>query len=393
MDSNNINIIGAGVSGVTTALTLQLMGYKTEIYTDKKDEDITDKNAHPEFASLFPSASVIPHSVYSNQLEELFQSSQSFFYELRKRSFPGLTLHKHFEVFEFEKEYPEYCNWMMNFNSLEEFHPREIPRRSLSGDLFGWAFDCIFADWPLYFPALISLYKETGGKFIQRKLYTRDISTLPADIIINCSGTGSPDLFDDPVEKQLILKGHLLHKSEAPLITNSSDEIISYNYTPKASTYSDSSGNACDVYCYPRKDGWILGGSRESGFLDNSDSKTVDSPKGNTQTYQIDSLDIPSAIIDLNQEILNTTYSQSLEQSDDLSVLMGYRYIRNKENGLRLDHETMDGKKVYHNYGHGGAGVTLSWGCAMHLANKIASQKRPQIQTTLLERLENINVR
>ncbi len=352
MNSENIVIIGGGVSGITTALTLQLLGHQTVIYTDKRTEDITDENAHPEFASLFPSASVIPHSVYSNQLEELFRSSQSFFYELRKRSFPGLTLHKHFEVFELEKEYPEYCDWMMNFNSLEELHPREIPRRSLSEDLFGWAFDCIFADWPLYFPALITLYKESGGEIKQRKIHKREIPFLPADIIINCSGIGSLDLFDDPVEKQLILKGHLLYKPEAPLITNSSDEIISYNYTPKTSTYSDSSGNACDIYCYPRKDGWILGGSRESDFIDNSDSEPKDSPKGDTRTYQIDDLDIPSAVIDLNHEILNTTFSQSLEQSDKLTALMGYRYIRNKENGLRLDHETMDGKKVYHNYGH-----------------------------------------
>lgn len=392
MNSENIIIIGGGVSGVTTALTLQLLGYQTAIYADKKSGDVKNKNAHPEFASLFPSASVIPHSVYSDNLENLFRSSQSLFYELRKRSFPGLTLHKHFEVFEFEKEHPEYCNWMMNFSPLEEFHPHEIPRRSLSQDLYGWAFDCIFADWPLYYPALISLYKETEGEIIQCKLHNQDISTLPADIIVNCSGTGSPNLFDDPVEKQLILKGHLLHKPEAPLITNTNDEIISYNYTPKASTYSDAYGNACDVYCYPRKDGWILGGSREHGFLGNSESKTEGNPKENTQTYQIDGLDIPSAVIDLNQEILNTTFSQSLEQSDELSALMGYRYIRTKENGLRLDHETINGKIVYHNYGHGGAGVTLSWGCAMYLANKITSQKRPQMQPILLERLDEINI-
>ncbi|GAA5521229.1 FAD-binding oxidoreductase [Aliifodinibius salicampi] len=390
MNSEKIIIIGGGVSGITTALTLQLLGCQTEIYTEKKAENIADKNTHPEFASLFPSASVIPHSVYSNQLEELFQSSQSFFYELRKRSFPGLTLQKHFEVFEFEKDRPEYGDWMMNFNSLEEFHPREIPRRSLSQDVYGWAFDCIFADWPLYFPGLITLYKESGGEINQRKIQKREIPSLPADIIINCSGTGSPDLFDDPVEKQMILKGHLLHKPEASLITNSNDEIISYNYTPKASIYSDSSGNACDVYCYPRKDGWILGGSRESGFLDNNDSETEDSPIENTRAYKIDSLDIPSAVIDLNQEILNTTFGHSLEQSDKLSALMGYRYIRNKENGLRLDHETLDGKTVYHNYGHGGAGVTLSWGCAIHLANKIISLKRSQMQSTLLDRLEEI---
>ena len=102
--SDNIIVIGAGVSGVTTALTLQLLGYETEIIADKTVSDVTQNNNHPEFASLFPSASVIPHSVYSHRLEELFKQSQSFFYDLRKYIFPGITTHKHFEVFEFKAD-------------------------------------------------------------------------------------------------------------------------------------------------------------------------------------------------------------------------------------------------------------------------------------------------
>jgi D-amino-acid oxidase len=31
---------------------------------------------------------------------------------------------------------------------------------------------------------------------------------------------------------------------------------------------------------------------------------------------------------------------------------------------VRLEMETVGGAAVIHNYGHGGAGVTLSWGCA-----------------------------
>ena len=35
-----------------------------------------------------------------------------------------------------------------------------------------------------------------------------------------------------------------------------------------------------------------------------------------------------------------------------------------RSGSYRLDAETISGKFIVHNYGHGGAGITLSWGCA-----------------------------
>jgi D-amino-acid oxidase len=36
---------------------------------------------------------------------------------------------------------------------------------------------------------------------------------------------------------------------------------------------------------------------------------------------------------------------------------------------VRLEAEVLaDGRQVVHNYGHGGAGVSLSWGCAAEAA-------------------------
>src|SRR5262245_2744349 len=44
------------------------------------------------------------------------------------------------------------------------------------------------------------------------------------------------------------------------------------------------------------------------------------------------------------------------------SCIAGVRPFRN--GSYRLDAETVSGKFIVHNYGHGGAGITLSWGCA-----------------------------
>jgi len=385
--SENIIVIGGGVSGVTTALTLQLLGYDTTIYTAQTVDQVDNPNSQPAFASQFPSASIIPHSVYSDQLQSLFQYSQSTFYELRKLLFPGLTTHKHFEVFEFDPGQPQYCNWMLNLQPIADFDPDAIPKRPDADNLHGWAFDCLFADWPLYFPALMQLYKTCEGNIITKKLRTDDIPELPAELIINCSGAGSPTLFNDPVEKQLVLRGHLLHRPEAPLITNSENEIISYNYTPGASVYADSAGNACDVYCYPRKDGWIVGGSRQSGQLN---QQSWNEQLADSDVTTIDGISFPSQIISLNNEILDSTFGHALNASDDLTPLVGYRYIRNTENGLRLESETSGSKRIYHNYGHGGAGVTLSWGCALHIVSMIGNNEIPEIGSQILEKLEEI---
>src|SRR3954452_42677 len=44
------------------------------------------------------------------------------------------------------------------------------------------------------------------------------------------------------------------------------------------------------------------------------------------------------------------------------ACIAGVRPYRN--GSYRLDAETISGKFFVHNYGHGGAGITLSWGCA-----------------------------
>ena len=48
----------------------------------------------------------------------------------------------------------------------------------------------------------------------------------------------------------------------------------------------------------------------------------------------------------------------------------------------RLDAESLAGKFVVHNYGHGGAGITLSWGCAARVRDIVAAQVATSHDTT-----------
>ena len=46
-------------------------------------------------------------------------------------------------------------------------------------------------------------------------------------------------------------------------------------------------------------------------------------------------------------------------------VRAGLRFFRKQNIRLEQEQDTC----IIHNYGHGGAGVTLSWGCALDVAN------------------------
>lgn len=52
---------------------------------------------------------------------------------------------------------------------------------------------------------------------------------------------------------------------------------------------------------------------------------------------------------------------------------VGFRPFRN--NTFRLEKQVLtNGKLVVHNYGHGGAGITMSWGCAQEVADIVTAQ-------------------
>ena len=59
-------IVGGGVSGVTTGIVLQLLGYQTRLLCQYWIGDTLDAVRHdasePRFASQYAAASVIPHN-------------------------------------------------------------------------------------------------------------------------------------------------------------------------------------------------------------------------------------------------------------------------------------------------------------------------------------------
>ena len=146
-----IGIIGCGVNGLSVAYLLQKKGYHVSVIS--KHHPFND-SIDPAFASLFPAASVIPHSVSGQNIEELFNTSQAFFNELHQASFPGLSVFRHYELFADPKELPWYKRSMDDFLTLKDFENDFYPTHPDIKVRSGWKFNCFFADWKLYYPAL-----------------------------------------------------------------------------------------------------------------------------------------------------------------------------------------------------------------------------------------------
>lgn len=368
MESNKVIVIGEGVSGVTCAVLLKILGFEVEIIS-KKSPLIFDND--PSFVSQFPSASVIPHSINHPGLRDIFQHSQECFSILFENSFPGLRKNRHFEIFTEEQPLPFYAELMENFRVNESDRTPSHPKIHSP---FNWSFDCFFADWPEYFPHLITVFESLGGKFSIIDLRPEDLSSLDADIIINCAELGAPALLGrslDPV----LQRGHLLFVKGAPMLRTPNGFPVSYNFTPGVEHYRSESGNPQDVYCYPRNDGWILGGSRQQGTLDKDKNwigEEVIEPysKLNGEKY-------PEQILRLNMEIIENSFGFSTHQFTDLQLREGYRFMGNSTPELRIDTTEKDHKLIINNYGHGGSGVTLSWGCAFKVADLLSSHVQP----------------
>jgi D-amino-acid oxidase len=174
----------------------------------------------------------------------------------------------------------------------------------------------------VYIPWLLQRFFGNGGKLVSiEKPYTSigDMWALPSDVIINATGYGAKMLCRD--ELVVPIKGQIL------VI-----EKISQGW----------SINADGFYVYPRTHDTIVGGTYEWGV----ENEVVEG--GATYLIQKGNMRILPSI--LRKKIVRT-----------YAGIRPYRKV-----SIRIEREEADGRCMIHQYGHGGAGVTLSWGSAEH---------------------------
>jgi len=210
-------------------------------------------------------------------------------------------------------------------------------------------------------PALVNLYEREGGAVERREVTRGEVGALPGGVVVNCTGYGN--LFKD--DALVAKRGHLVNVETNGRLTDEDGERFSYSYY-----LGEEDGDETDafVYAYPREDCLLLGGSEQEGR--EVDGGWVGEEAG--RSVSTDGEDVPARIVELNAELIESKCGVDIAPLPKRGRF-GYRPYR--RGGIRIEKETYDGKEVVHNYGHGGAGVTLSWYSANRVYNLLSGDE------------------
>jgi len=164
--------------------------------------------------------------------------------------------------------------------------------------------------------------------------------TTTAPLIINCAGLGARELVGD--ELLYPIRGQIVRVAANGVGTTQRLRAL-----PGLRAFIDDHSHLSLAYIIPRRDGVVLGGTAEAGDW----NLAVDE----------------ATAVTILQKCLQL--EPRLKDAQILEHLVGLRPGRPQ---VRLEAERLTKDcTIIHNYGHGGAGFTLSWGCAAEVAELV----------------------
>ncbi len=303
--AKTVAVIGAGVSGLTCATLFAEQGYQTTIFAAETGAETTSSVAG---AIWFPYDAAPLDAVIAWALETfavlqpLCADPASGVSMIEQRAFVRAG----------EAAIPD---WAVSLGA-RRLAAAEVPPIFTSG----YTLDVPLTDTTRYLPYLTTRFRNAGGE-IRGGIRFEKLEEAPADhaLVVNCSGVGARTLLPDPEVEP--------HRGQVVLVGG------------VAQTHATVCDDPPLMYAIPRAGDCVFGGSNDLSDDRNPDPAT-------------------SARI-----LADCSRALEIEPPPVLRERVGLRPYRRSGICLRAD-RLRDGRTVIHNYGHGGSGFTLSWGCA-----------------------------
>ncbi len=295
-------VVGAGVTGLTVGVRLAEAGY---------DVNLVARELPQETTSAVAAAIWYPYLAQPvDRVLAWSQVSLGEFTALAQTHDSGVVMREGAEFLRGRTADPWWAAAVPDWRRLDYPPP---PYRD------GWSFTTPVIEMPVYLTWLQRRLEAAGATLTRMAL-----SGLPdrADLVVNCSGLGARLLGDD--DEVVPVRGQVVRLAQVGL-----DRWVLSGDGPDGPTY-----------VVPRSHDIVVGGTEERGAWDRRPDPEV------------------------ARRILAraTALVPELADAEIVGHLVGLRPARPT---VRLEPEKLQsGRRVIHCYGHGGAGVTISWGCA-----------------------------
>jgi D-amino-acid oxidase len=312
----DVLVIGAGVTGLTSAVCLAEAGLRVRVHTAQPSAETTSAAA----GAMWGPYLVEPR----DQVRRWALATLGTLRELAEIPGAGVRIVAGVEASRTPVEPPDWAEL------LDEVRP------SSTGDLpvgfvCGWRFAVPMIDMPVYLGYLASRLDRAGGQIVARTERSLRDALHGAPVVVNCTGIGARGLVPDP--GLTAIRGQLVVVDNPGI-----DEF-----------FSEDTGVSPDlVHIYPQGDVVVLGGTAEP------------------DSYNL----VPDR--QTAGQILRrcATIEPRLRDARVRELRVGLRPTRA---AIRVEETPCDQGRLFHNYGHGGAGVSLSWGCAEDITARVTA--------------------
>lgn len=309
-----VRVIGAGVVGLACALRLQAEGHRVSIWARERT---------PHTTSDVAAAIWYPYLVQEDPRVERW-SVAGLAQLLRDAADPasGVIVREGVELSATPLPRPFWAG------AVPLYRPAEIHERPHA---FAQSVTMALpvAEMPLYLAWLEARFMSGGGEIVTREMKSLDDGLDGCAIVVNATGLGARELVLDV--KLSPVRGQVLRVSQVGV---------------ERFVLLDAPGEP-PTYVIPRSNDIVLGGTSEVG----EESREPD--------------DATLAAIRARCEAL----VPALRGAREVSRHAGLRPYRGGV--VRLQAESRSAGTLVHCYGHGGAGVTLAWGCADEVAEVV----------------------
>ena len=309
-----LRVVGAGVIGLTSALRLAEAGHQVEVVAAELPQATTSSVAA---AIWYPY-----RATASAEVTRWLAVTYAALDGLADDPASGIRVRSGRELFREPVADPW---WQAAVPSLRRVTGDRLP----PGYVDGYQLAVPVVDMAIHLAWLVDRLQRSGVSIQHRRIEDLHRAFAGVEAVVNCAGLGARELVGDrtlsPVRGQVIvveqfdLTEWLLDQSDPELLT----------------------------YLVPRQNTVILGGTADEGDED---------------------LEVRPAVADA---ILARCRALAPE-------VAGARIIEHRVGArparpaVRLETELRPEGPVVHNYGHGGAGVTLSYGCADEVVRQVA---------------------